>query len=197
MPTKNSERDDPAEQLRQPAIRQLAGVLHALRLELLGELRILDARVGELLRLLRVGAPSPSSVPRIDLVADRHLGDLAVLQQRLELASTGSCGRPARGSTSAPDRAASRNASPYHKRRRRPRAELPRPAAIAAAGVEAWRRFSDSLQAMSPSRAVHCPATACCFSNVSPPPPASTTMVSPSRKSPSSTRSASGSSTRR
>ena len=49
------------------------------RFELLGQLRILDARRRELLRLLRSSAAGCFSVPRIDLIADRDLGDLAAL----------------------------------------------------------------------------------------------------------------------
>ena len=79
------QRDDPAEQLGQPAVDDLAGVLHALRFELLGELRILDAGGGELFRLLRVRARRLLERAADHLVADGHLGDLPVLQQRLEL----------------------------------------------------------------------------------------------------------------
>src|SRR5215510_4507239 len=72
------------------------------------------------------------------------------------------------------------------ERRERPRTERARSAAIAAARIHAWGGLWS-----------HYARTASALANVNRSPAASITTVSPSPKSPSSTRSASGSSTRR
>ncbi len=87
------ERDDPAEHIRQPVIGRLAGVLDVFRLELLSQLRILDPRCRKL-PAFRIGAHLFGERPADRLIADRDLGDLAVLEQRLELGvRNGAAGR--------------------------------------------------------------------------------------------------------
>ena len=80
------QREDPAEQFRQPAVDRLARVLDPGAFEVLDELR--DRRSGWW-RSADPGwsfAPSVFSVPRIDSIADRDLGHPAVPEERLELA---------------------------------------------------------------------------------------------------------------
>src|SRR5262249_35343883 len=91
---------------------------------------------------------------------------------------------------------------PVPKRRSRTRRQLTLTAAFAATRIEArgTLRWHSSRQVGRALPALHDPSyafTASRFPNVSSAPEASTTMVSPSAKSPSSTRRASGSSTRR
>ena len=76
------ERNHPAEELANPAVGDLAGVLHAVLLEVLDELRILDADGDEAAALAAVG---------LQLALDAILGNgdflhLAVAHARLELA---------------------------------------------------------------------------------------------------------------
>ena len=136
-PDEDNQRDDPAKQLRQPAIGDLAGVLHLSRFELLGQLRIVHAGRGELLRLpgrrLLQGSPD-------QLLAHGDFRDLAVLQECLELAVRDWCcarGEPVHlGQTQQQDQ---REAVPQRgggAGRHRPLA-LP----IAAAGIEPWSWF--------------------------------------------------------
>ena len=91
-----------------------------LRFELLGQLRIVDARGRELLRLLRRRRRPAASACRGSSCSPIVTSAIcAVLQQRLELAvGQRSAGRR-RGSTSAPGRAAAASARPYHSERRR------------------------------------------------------------------------------
>jgi hypothetical protein len=76
--------NDPAQELRQPAVHQLAAVLDAALLELGDERGILDARGGEGLGLAVrvVGLQRAAN----DLLADSRLSDLALRDERLELA---------------------------------------------------------------------------------------------------------------
>ncbi len=67
------QRDDPAEDFRKPAADRLAGVLHARRLEVLDQLRIFDARCGEIAPPVGVALVRPAD----RLVSDEPLGDLA------------------------------------------------------------------------------------------------------------------------
>ena len=76
MRDEEDERDDPAEQLGQPAVGDLAGVLHAVRFELLGQLRIVDARRRELLRCLRIVRRRLLQRAADRLIADGDFGDL-------------------------------------------------------------------------------------------------------------------------
>ncbi len=75
------QRNDPAEQLGQPAVHHLSGVLHAPGFELLGQLRVVDARDREGLGLGVAGLQRAAD----RLIADRDLGDLAVPHELLEL----------------------------------------------------------------------------------------------------------------
>ena len=75
------QRDDPAEHVRQPAIDDFAGVLHAFRVELLGELRILDAGRRELAALLAVRSCVLFQRAANLLVADGRLDNLPALEE--------------------------------------------------------------------------------------------------------------------
>ena len=96
------ERKDPSENLGQPPADELAGVLHARRVEILEQLRVLDARRAEVLAavgLARVGATDR-------LFADVDLGDLTRANCLLEIAVREPGARSARETTSVPARAA-------------------------------------------------------------------------------------------
>ena len=69
------DRDDPAEQLRQPRVDDLAGVLHALRFELLDELRIFDGRRREVPRAFGIGRQRGLERAPDHLLADHDLRD--------------------------------------------------------------------------------------------------------------------------
>ena len=79
------QRQNPPEEIGQPPAGDLAGVLDAARFQLLGQLRVLHAGGRELLRLLRIAAGRLLERAANHLLADRHLDDLAVFQERLEL----------------------------------------------------------------------------------------------------------------
>ena len=195
MRDEEEQRDDPAEQLRQPAVDDLAACTSRRCASSSSVSFGSSTRV--VVNCSTASGRSPRaclSVPRIELIADRHLGDCAVLQQRLELAvgdrpaggrqevhlrqPEHAAGTRARTTATTPGRAPSG---------RCPRRSPPR-------GLRRGVRFG----AGHVNRArIHYALTACASSNVSPSSPASTTTVSPSPNSPSSTRSASGSSTRR
>ena len=106
------ERDDPAEDLRQPAAHRLAGVLDLVRLEVLDELRVLDARGRELVRALPSLALRLAELAVDGLVAHRRLDHLAAADERLELAVRDLAARPARGTT--PGATASSSEQPEH-----------------------------------------------------------------------------------
>ena len=80
------ERDDPAEDLGQPAADRLAGVLDLVRVEVFDQLRILDARGDEEVRALPALALRVAKLAVDGLVAHRGLDHLAVADERLELA---------------------------------------------------------------------------------------------------------------
>ena len=73
-PDDEQQGNDPAEHFGDPAAGNLAGVLHAVRLELLGQLRVLDADGGEGLTL--AAGSSAFSRPRIGSSRERDFLDL-------------------------------------------------------------------------------------------------------------------------
>ena len=114
------ERNDPAEQLAHPAVGDLAGVLHAVLLEILDELGILDADADKAAPLGALGLQLALDA----ILGDRDFLNLALAHARLELAvrdrlaacsekntrcrAPGAAGRPARTTwpCPAPDAAA-------------------------------------------------------------------------------------------
>ena len=76
--------NDPAQELRQPAVHQLAGVLDAALLELGDERRVLDTRRDKRLGLA-VGVVGLQRTAN-DLLADGRVSNLALRDERLELA---------------------------------------------------------------------------------------------------------------
>ena len=192
------ERDDPAEQLGQPAVGDLAGVLHAVLLELLDQLRILDADGREAAAGLRRSRlqRAADAICRATVTS----ATLPVAHQRLELAVR--------------DRLAARQSREQRLRERRAAAGTPRhvpdgadagagrggmpPIARAAAVPPAGRAFGRLICIVRPCTACHGPSRRWlnCRDSVRAV-RVDRARVSPSRKSPSSTRIASGSSTRR
>src|SRR5205823_2729536 len=78
--------NNPAEELRQPPVDELAAVLDAARLEFFRQLRIVDTRGRELPRPFRIVRRRSLQRAADDLIADRDFGDLSALEQLLEVA---------------------------------------------------------------------------------------------------------------
>ena len=80
------ERNDPAEELWQPAVEELAAVLHASRAELFGQLRVLHPRGRKRARLVGVALEGRLEGAADNLLADDDLFDRPGLDQLFELA---------------------------------------------------------------------------------------------------------------
>ena len=146
MAKMKKQRKDPAEDLGQPAADELAGVLHARRVEILEQLRVLDARRAEV--LAAVGLALVGAADR--LLADVDLGDLARADGLLEVAVRDLAARSAPETTSAPARAATGPPRTYQigppGRARSSGACACRPDACRAGSFpEGVRRFANSL----------------------------------------------------
>ena len=124
------QRNNPPEQLGEPAVRQLAVVLDAFRFELLGQLRIVHPRRRELPLVVAL-----IERPANHLLADRDVGDLSGFQERLEFGvSNAAAGR--RQVIHLRQAEEQHEGEPVPQRGRRPRGQRPLAAAIAGSRIE-------------------------------------------------------------
>ena len=134
------QRNDPTEQIGQPAVGHLALVFHTFGFELLDELRVFDPGRCELLGRFWVVVRGRVERAANALLGDRHLGDLAVPEQRLELA-VGE--RPAvrQDVVHLCQAEQQQKSQAVPQRSRRPRAHRPLTGAIATARIEPGAGF--------------------------------------------------------